>query len=76
MAYDDVLQHEHIFSGDSQSFGWNIFEPRRAPMQLVRRSANRVELLQERTEHWPLRSRLKYAWVMDHQEIVNKKIYR
>lgn len=54
------LNLEHIFSGDSQSFGWNIFEPRRSAMQLVRRSANRIELLQERTEHWPLRSRLIY----------------
>ena len=32
------LNLEHIFSGDAQSFGWNIFEPRRAPMQLIRRS--------------------------------------
>jgi len=54
------LNFEHIFSGDAQSFGWNIFEPRRAPMQLIRRSATRVELQQERTEHWPLRSRLTY----------------
>jgi hypothetical protein len=54
------LNFEHIFSGDAQSFDWNIFEPRRAPMQLVRRSATRVELQQERTEHWPLRSRLSY----------------
>ncbi len=54
------LNFEHIFSGDAESFGWNIFEPRRAPMQLVRRSASRIELQQERTEHWPLRSRLTY----------------
>lgn len=54
------LNFEHIFSGDAGSFGWNIFEPRRAPMQLIRRSPARVELHQERTEHWPLRSRLTY----------------
>jgi len=54
------LNLEHIFSGDAASFGWNIFEPRRAPMQLVRRSKTRVELRQERTEHWPLRSRLVF----------------
>ena len=54
------LNFEHIFSGDAASFGWNIFEPRRAPMQLVRLSENKVELRQERTEHWPLRSRLVY----------------
>ena len=54
------LNLEHIFSGDATSFRWNIFEPRRAPMQLVHTSKNRVELRQERTEHWPLRSRLVY----------------
>jgi len=59
------LNFEHIFSGDAQSFGWNIFEPRRAPMQLIRRSATRVELQQERTEHWPLRSRLTYEVTND-----------
>jgi hypothetical protein len=54
------LNFEHIFSGEVISFGWNIFEPRRAPMQLLRASKNQVELRQERTEHWPLRSRLVY----------------
>jgi len=54
------LNLEHVFSGDATSFGWNIFEPRRVPMQLIRHSPNRVELRQERTEHWPLRSRLIY----------------
>jgi hypothetical protein len=52
------LNLEHVFSGDATSFGWNIFEPRRAPMQLIRHSRNRVELRQGKTEHWPLRSRL------------------
>lgn len=54
------LNFEHIFNGDAASFGWNIFEPRRSPMQLVRHSKDRVELRQGRTEHWPLRSRLIY----------------
>ena len=54
------LNLEHIFSGDAASYDWNIFEPRRAPMELLRRSKSRVELRQERTEHWPLRSRLVY----------------
>jgi hypothetical protein len=54
------LNLEHVFSGDAESFGWNIFEPRRFPMQLIRHSTNCVELRQERTEHWPLRSRLVY----------------
>jgi hypothetical protein len=52
------LNFEHIFSGDAASFGWNIFEPRRAPMQLIRLADDKVELRQARTEHWPLRSRL------------------
>lgn len=54
------LNLEHVFSGDAASFGWDIFEPRRAPMQLIQRSKRRVELRQERTEHWPLRSRLVF----------------
>jgi hypothetical protein len=54
------LNLEHIFSGDAESFGWHIFEPRRYPMHLVRESPTRVELRQERTEHWPLRSRVVY----------------
>jgi hypothetical protein len=54
------LNYEHIFSGDTNSYDWNIFAPRRAPMQLVQVATNRVELRQERTEHWPLRSRLIY----------------
>ncbi len=55
------LNFEHVFSGDARSFDWNIFEPRRAPVRLIQRSPARVELRQERTEHWPLRSRLTYA---------------
>ncbi|MDD4871461.1 MAG: hypothetical protein PHR77_12960 [Kiritimatiellae bacterium] len=54
------LNFEHIFNGDVGSFGWDKFEPRRAPMQLIQSSSNRVELVQERTEHWPLRSRMVY----------------
>jgi len=52
------LNLEHIFSGDAASYGWHIFEPRQAPMELRRTSMRRVELRQERTKHWPLRSRL------------------
>ncbi|HEY0552595.1 MAG TPA: hypothetical protein VGF13_23550 [Verrucomicrobiae bacterium] len=55
------LNFEHIFSGDAESFGWNVFEPRRAPMRLAQPSPTRVELRQEGTEHWPLRSRLTYS---------------
>jgi hypothetical protein len=59
------LNFEHIFSGDAESFGWNIFEPRLAPMRLTRRSSTSIELRQERTEHWPLRSRVTYEVVGD-----------
>jgi len=59
------LNFEHIFSGDVESFGWNIFEPRRAPMRLTRRSPTSIELRQESTEHWPLRSRVTYEVVGD-----------
>jgi len=54
------LNLEHVFSGDVTSFDWNIFEPRRSPMELIRHSPTRVELRQDKTEHWPLRSRLVY----------------
>lgn len=54
------LNLEHIFSGDASSYGWSIFEPRRVPLQLVHSTTNRVELLQARTENWPLSSHLVY----------------
>jgi hypothetical protein len=54
------LNLEHIFSGDAASYGWHIFEPRQAPMELREISNRRVELRQERTEHWPLHSRLVF----------------
>jgi hypothetical protein len=55
------LNFEHIFSGDAASFAWSIFEPRQAPMRLFRRSPAQVELRQEQTEHWPLRSLMTYT---------------
>ncbi|MEY4940390.1 MAG: hypothetical protein RIQ93_2125 [Verrucomicrobiota bacterium] len=54
------LNLEHFFSGDQASFAWHLFEPRQAPMTLTRHSPTRVELQQERTEHWPLRSRMLF----------------
>ena len=54
------LNLEHIFSGDAASFAWNIFEPRRAPMKLLVHSTTRVELRQERTDNWPLRSEMMF----------------
>ncbi len=59
------LNFEHILSGDSTSYAWHIFEPRGAPMQLILAGTNRVELLQSRTENWPLRSRLIYEFRED-----------
>lgn len=54
------LNLEHVFSGNAETVPWDIFEPRRAPMELRRISRRRAELHQDRTEHWPLRSRLVY----------------
>ena len=54
------LNYEHIFSGDSTSYNWNIFETRKAPMQLVRISDRKVELRQARTQNWPLKSSISY----------------
>lgn len=55
------LNFEHIFSGDSSSYTWNMYECRQAPMHLVRLSSGKVELRQARTKHWPLQSRISYA---------------
>jgi hypothetical protein len=54
------INFEHIFSGDGASFAWDIFEPRRAPMSLVRVSDRRVELRLERTANWPLRTTIAH----------------
>ena len=57
------LNYEHIFSGDSASYGWNIFEPRIAPISLRRLGEKKVELFQERTANWPLQGRLSYELI-------------
>jgi hypothetical protein len=54
------LNFEHIFSGDAATFAWSIFEPREAPMEIRRPSDRKVELRQERTAHWPLRTTIVY----------------
>lgn len=54
------LNLEHFFNGDARTYGWHIFEPRQAPMKLLRPSKQMVELTQDRTEHWPIRSRVVY----------------
>jgi type 1 glutamine amidotransferase/glyoxylase-like metal-dependent hydrolase (beta-lactamase superfamily II) len=54
------LNFEHVLSGDAATYGWSIFEPRLAPMTLHRLGPDRLELRQERTENWPLRTRLTY----------------
>jgi hypothetical protein len=48
------LNLEHIFSGDAASYESDKFEPRLAPMQLVRVTDTRYDLRQARTESWPL----------------------
>ncbi|HUQ66675.1 MAG TPA: hypothetical protein VM101_10990 [Flavitalea sp.] len=54
------LNFEHIFSGDSSTYGWHIFEPRVSPMKLVRLSDTKVELQQARTKNWPLQTSMTY----------------
>ena len=54
------LNFEFISSGDSTSYDWNRFEPRRAPMELVRLGSDKVQLRQSRTENWPLQSHITY----------------
>ena len=54
------LNFEHIFNGDSNSYGWDIFEPRIAPINLSRLEEKKVELFQKRTANWPLQTRLTY----------------
>lgn len=54
------LNFEFLFSGDSTSYDWDRFEPRRAPMELVRLATNKAQLRQPRTENWPLQSFITY----------------
>lgn len=54
------LNLEHIFSGDLSSYDWDRFEPRKAPMQLMRLGPDKVQLTQPRTENWPLQSTITY----------------
>jgi len=54
------LNFEHIFSGDSKTYEWNMYECRQAPMKLVRLSSRKVELRQARTKNWPLKSSVSY----------------
>ncbi len=54
------LNFEFIFSGDSTSYGADLFEPRRAPMQLERLASNKVQLIQPRTDFWPLHSTITF----------------
>jgi hypothetical protein len=55
------LNFEHIFSGDSASYEWNMYECRQAPMDVVRVARNKVELRQVRTKNWPLKTSISYA---------------
>lgn len=59
------LNFEHIFSGDSESFGWNIFEPRQYGMKLVRSSRLQCVLAQTRTQNWPLATRITFTLAQD-----------
>jgi hypothetical protein len=54
------LNFEHIFAGDASCYGWDKFEPRKAPMDLFVTGDRRVELRQERTTNWPLQTTIEY----------------
>jgi hypothetical protein len=54
------LNFEHIFSGDSSSYRWNMYETRIASMEVVRHSDTKTELRQSRTQNWPLKSSIIY----------------
>ncbi len=54
------LNLEFIFSGDSTSYDWDIFEPRKSPMQLTRLTSQKVRLEQSQTENWPLQSTITF----------------
>jgi len=55
------LNFEFIFSGDSTSYGADLFEPRRALMHLERLAPNKVQLTQPRTDFWPLHSTITFG---------------
>jgi len=54
------LNFEHIFSGDAASYDRDKFEPRLAPMQLVRVGDTTYDLRQDRTEGWPLHTTMTF----------------
>ncbi len=64
------LNFEHILNGDSVTLGWDIFEPRLAPIKLVRLSDSKVELQQLRTKNWPLASSITYELIGNRIEMV------
>lgn len=59
------LNFEFIFSGDSSSYEWNKFEPRRSRMDIERVSSSKIRLRQSRTSNWPLNSEITYSLVGD-----------
>ena len=54
------LNFEHIFSGDAASYDRDKFEPRLAPMRLVRLGDTTYDLRQDRTEGWPLNTTMTF----------------
>ncbi|MCW3089997.1 MAG: hypothetical protein JWP81_1066 [Ferruginibacter sp.] len=54
------LNFEHIFSGDSGTYQWDMYETRKAPMEVVKHSGTKTELRQSRTKNWPLKSSIIY----------------
>jgi len=59
------LNFEHIFNGDSATYRWNTYECRLAPMEVIKHSETKTELLQSRTQNWPLQSSIVYETIGD-----------
>src|SRR5690606_13263435 len=53
MAATCGLNLEFIFSGDSMSYQWDRFEPRKYPMELSKLAPDKVQLKQYQTTNWP-----------------------
>ena len=58
------LNYEHIHDGTVHPRDI-LFEPRNAPMEIIRNDDNTVELHQPSTPHWKLESRLQYTMLDD-----------
>lgn len=69
-----ALNFEFTLNGDAATFDYDLFEPRRAPMQLSRLTSDKVRLKQPRMENWPLKSFITYELVGNRVEMIYEGI--